>query len=495
MIEQQQNVIPLLRGNPAALQEANRDELIELYTHYRTMSNEMLRRAIVEFNRIDLLATLILGYEISPMHLELLKFQFSHAKTLQLAFRGAGKSTVCTVTKTIHYLLKDPNLRICLASKSSGNSEGFLKEIKGHFENNQRLEEVFGVYFDPRKVTKWDNSEIEIVPRTRHSKEASITCVGVAGTIVSKHYDVIISDDLVDEDNSRTKHMRDKARTWFYQTLDPCLMPPDPSVPHRGEHHILGTRYHYDDLYGHFIKHEFKDQHNIIPGLDENEQSPWPEKYPPSWFKKKKEYAGTIIFNAQYQCDTEAMKGEVFEYDDCQVIDDSEIPAGLRIYMGTDLAVTEKTVNDQFASVVIGLDRDQTIYVLDCLLRHIGWAEQMKVWKALYKEWDPIRAGIEANAYQDVFRQAIKEEDKDYRVIPIFTDKDKMTRAWKLQPLFENKRVFFRKGMANRSKLTEQFVLFPSFRLKDGLDAFDFAFRTSKKKRKKPRRNYEPGLI
>ena len=123
-----ENVIPLLEGNPNALKNASREELIELYTHYCSMTNELLRRAIINQNRVDLLATMILGYQVTPMHLSLMRYQFLHPKSLQLAFRGAGKSTVCTVTKTIHYLLKDPNLRVCLASKSSGNAEGFLKE-------------------------------------------------------------------------------------------------------------------------------------------------------------------------------------------------------------------------------------------------------------------------------------------------------------------------------------------------------------------------------
>ena len=484
------NVIPMI--NETNLEEANRDELIDVFSHYKSMSNELLRRAILENDRIDLLATQVLGYEIVPLHLAMLQWQFKHPHSIQLVFRGAGKTTTCTVAKCIHYLLKDPNLRICLASKSIGNSESFLKEIKAHFENNRRLEEIFGVYFDPRRVIKWDNREIEILPRTKHTKEASITCVGVEGTIVSKHYDIIISDDLVDEDNARTKHMRDKTKTWYYQTLDPCLMPPDPDTPHRGEHHILGTRYHYDDLYGHLISNEMEGCNQIIRALDEKDRSPWPERYPPSWFKLKKENSGTIIFNAQYQCDTEAMKGEVFEYDDCQVIDDSEIPNKLRIYTGTDLAVTEKTKNDQFAQVAIGKDKAKNIYVLDFFLGHIGWAKQFERSKAFYAKWEPIRAGIEGNAYQDVLRQALKAEDKDYRFIPIFTDKDKMTRAWKLQPLFEGKRVFFRKNMA---KLIDQFVLFPSHRFKDGLDAFDIAFRTSTKKRRGRSRENEPGLI
>lgn len=486
--------VSLLEGNPRALAQASRDELIEYLQHYRSMGNEYIRRAVLDRNRIDILATIVLGYDVKPMHLLMMQYQFLHPDNLQLAFRGGGKTTVCTIAKAIHLLLKDPDFRILLASKTTQNAKGFLKEIKSHFESNERLAEIFGTYYDPKKVVKWDETEIEVLPRKRSSKESSIVCCGVDATITSRHVDVIISDDLVTEDNSRTKYMRDQVRTWYYQTLDPCLMPPDPRVPHRGEHHRLGTRYHYDDLYGHLIKNELAEHHQIIKALDEEGNSPWPELYPPEWFKEKKEKSGTIIFNAQYQCDTEAMKGEVFSYDDCQVVDDKDVPSGLRKYQGVDLAASEKETKDnaQFATVAIGIDSSGNIYVLDYFLGYISFPKQIDKALEVYDEHDPIRAGVESNAYQKVFVQEIKDLDRDLRFVGIHTDKDKMTRALKLTPLFEGRRVFFRKNM---SPLIDQFVLFPGYKLRDGLDAFDLAVKASRRKRRRKRRTEEPGLL
>ena len=267
-----------MQGNPKALAEADRAQLLDLAQHYRSMGNEWLRRMIVVENRIDILALAVLDYQIQPFHLALLRWQFLHPDNLQLVFRGAGKSTVCTITKTLHLLAKDPNLRILIASKTNSQSEAFLKEIKGHFESNDRYQELFGEYYDPQRVNKWDNREIEVAPRTSKAKEASVTCIGVEGAVVGKHYDVILSDDLVDEENTRTKYMRDRVRQWYHQTLDPCLEPPSPTVAHRGEHHRLGTRYHFDDLYGHLMANELKRKTQIIPALDEKNRSPWPDK-------------------------------------------------------------------------------------------------------------------------------------------------------------------------------------------------------------------------
>lgn len=493
-------VTPLLSGNPRYLKTAERSQLIELYSHYRSMGHEWLRRMIRENDRIDILAGAVLGYEVKPLHLAIIQWQFRHTDNLVEVFRGSGKTTMGTVTKAIHLLIKNPELRIVICSKTAGNAEGFLKEIKGHLEDNALLNELFGPFYDPRKVAKWDNREIEILQKKKRTKEASITCVGVESTIVSKHYDVEISDDLVDEENARTGHMRKRTKAWYYTTLDPTIEPPSPDHPHRGERHRMGTRYHYDDLYGHFEANELKGHVLKIRALDDQGRSPWPEKYPPEWFEEKRNRNGTIIFNAQYQLDVAGMIGEIFQFDDCQVIEEGEVPDNLKVFMGADLAIKESEKADQFAIVVIGVDGKITsamdkcrVYVLDFFAGHLRFSEQRRKLIAYYDKWKPIRAGIEANAYQLAQVQELKEERPGAPFVALFTDKDKVTRAWKLSPIFETGRMFFVRGL---NILIDQLVLFPEYRLKDGFDALEIAIRAARKKTKKKRRRTKtPGLI
>lgn len=474
------------RPLPIDITTAERSELLQAVEYYRQMGDEWIRRQVIENDRIDILATVVLKYQIKPVHLALLRYQFQHPNNLQLVFRGAGKTTVCTVTKAIHYVLKNANLRILIASKTSGNASSFLKEIKAHFEENEDLIRIFGAYYHPKLCRKWDDREIEVLPRTVIAKEATITTVGVDGTIVGKHYDVIIADDLVDEDNARTEHMRNKTLTWYYKTLDPTLEPPDPSVPHRGDFHRLGTRYHFRDLYGHLIANELAKHHNIIPALSLDGRSAWHEKYPPEWFAKKRREQGLIIFNSQYQCDTEAMKGEIFEYDDCQLIEQDQVPENLNFYMGIDLAVGEGEQNDDFAIVVVGVDKADNFYVFWHYNSKIKFSAQTAKIFNVYDRFDPTRGLIEANAYQKVQFHALKDKDKDIRIHPKTTIKDKTTRAWKLQPFFQDKRMFFVKT-GNVHLLIEALVLFPNGN-KDLFDAFDFAIQASRYKKRKKRR-------
>lgn len=493
-------LISLADAQAGKLDKADRPQLLEILASCQSYRDEWLRRQIVCYNRIDILATEILGYVVEPFHLSMMRFQFAHPISLQLAPRGMGKSTICTITKIIHMLCCNRDLRILIASKTKGNAENFLKEIKSHLEGNVALIRIFGEFYDPKKVRKWDNSEIDVMGRTVLTKESSVTCAGVDSAVVSRHYDVIMSDDLVDEETARTKAQRDKARTWYYQTLDPTLEPPEAAFRFRGEHHHLGTRYHYDDLWGHLIENELKEHYQVIPALDENENSPWPAKFTSDFLKEKRRKAGTIIFNAQYQNDCEAMKGEVFRYDDCQQLPSDEYPDenDLKIFMGVDLAIQEKESADQFAICVIGVlgkigSGSEKYYVLDYYAGHLRFSEQTARIISMYNAYDPILCIVESNAYQLAQVQELKRKNANMRIRPHQTDKDKITRAWKLSPLFEDGRFFFKKGVMG--PLIDQLVLFPNHQYKDLFDALDLSVTAAKKRRRRKPLRREPGLI
>lgn len=496
-------VVPIIRGATAKLDKLERSELITVYQQYRTASNEWLRRQIVDNNRIDILASVVLGYEVKPYHLAMMIWQFKHPESLQLAFRGAGKSSVCTVAKCIHFLCKNRDFTIVIGSESKTNASGFLREIKGHLENNQKLIDIFGVFYDPHIVGKWDTHEIDVVGKKHFGKESTIMCTGVDAAITSKHFDCGIFDDLAVEENSRTDAGREKIKTWFYKTWTPLLKPPDSSVPHRGEHHGLGTRQHPEDIYSHLSNNELKGHVHTVPALDSRNQSPWPEKYPPAFFEDKRRKMGIILFGAQYQQDVDAMRGEIFQYDNCIQLNDSDWPTidSLIPYMGVDLAVKDKEKNSMFAITVIGIrgkiaDDKYWVYLLDYYLEHVRAADQLPKIIEFIDRWKPVRIGIETNQYQDIVRQYLKIERPNAVCYPIQTAIDKRTRAVKITPIFENKRVFFRAGGAH-ARAIDHLVRFPNGAYTEDLfDSFDHAHRAATKRPGRKRgRTTEFGLL
>lgn len=493
----------LKRIDPDKLAEADRRELWKFYEAKRSLRLAVLRHKIIKEHAIDVLAKEVLGYKVQPFHLAMMQFQFLHRDNLQLCFRGAGKSVTCTITKAIWYLLNNRDLRLLIASKKHKNATKFLVDIKNHLESNRLLIELFGQFKDPNPKTnlKWNEDEIIVLGRTKAQKESSITCVGVDGSLAGGHFDVEFSDDIVDNKNSQTLEMRDKIESWYNSILDPCMEPADKEVPFRGDRNRLGTRYHYDDLYGRWIARIQEDKLNghgntmhvnIIPALDDDGRSPWPEKWAPSELMARRRKYGIIIFNSQYQCNTDAMKGAIIQIDDCQEIAPSKVMemwnAGeLRAFMGVDLAISEKETADKFAIVVLGMDAMKRYYVLEHFSSQLRFIAQTKKIVELWKKWDVERIGIEKNGYQGAQLQALKDAYPDIPLRAIQQDKDKVTRAHRLSAVFEQKRVFF--TMPGNELLIEQIVLFPGYRYDDSFDAFDMAVSASKHKERKQRRD------
>ena len=482
---------------------------------HRAVEVEFLRDLILKESRIDLLMTEVLGYEIQDFHKILFdavqnnSLIISNTKNkrqvwnLTLAPRGFGKSTCLNIARCILKILQNPNIRILIASKTDTNAVSFLSEIKQKLLR-PKMAEVFGI----QQGTPWNDGSIRVRARTSDAKEDTIETIGIGGAIASKHYDLIIADDLIDESNSITDGQREKIHTWFFKVLDPCLEP-------HGEMSIIGTRYNPDDLYGYLIENvlTFKDEKGqvlkrhfsslpaLIPTPHADSQLPerkrytslWPEKCSVKFLLKKRKVLGTIIFNTQYQNDVAAMKGKIFRMEWFKYYSSVDLK-DLKIFQGVDLASKQAKNADRFAHVTIGFHSEtKKIYILNYhnVVAHFG--DRKRIVAEEFFKFDPIRVGIEANGFQRAFIQDLAQDDalKEIRAVPIFTEKDKVTRAWKLSAFFERGQVYVKEGMHD---LIEQLLKFPDGRYKDLFDALDLAMTSAFAGARKTRPS-EPGLL
>jgi phage terminase large subunit-like protein len=467
-----------------------RDRLVDLLSASRDLYNKWIRYQVIVNGRNDILAE-ILGYEVVPtLHFPIIRHQALHPQSMVLAFRGGGKTTIATITDAVGEIVRYPDIRLLIASKTLQNSQDFMKEIKGHFESNVLFREIFG---DLVGRNQWDERSIEVAGRTQSRKEPTIMTVGVDGAVASKHYDGIYADDLVEEENSRTEYMRNRLKRWFYSVLMPCLEPPDPNIPARGKLRVSGTRYHPEDHYDHLQKNELKESTLIVPALSADGQSAWPAKFSAEQLKKLRRTAGIVIFNAQYQCDCEAMKGEIFQYDHFERHPLSDFPKreDMKVYMGVDLAIGEKESNDKFALAVIGV-LDEHYWILAFEESRLRFNVQTDRILKYYKEFKPIWCGVEVNAYQKAQLHNLKDRLPSFRGMAITTIKDKVTRAWKLTPYFETGKVHFK----NSETLLMDRLVTRSATVKkhwDAFDALDLAFSAAHRRVRKARKPF--GLI
>jgi len=423
----------------------------------------------------------IFGYRIDEPHWNILKHYEQAQETLDLAPRGCGKTRIGNIGYVAWQAANNPNIRILIVSDTDTHAVRFLGTIKAVLESHPLIRQYYGNL----KGDKWTDHEITLKTRTDKTlTEATISAMGMySGAVTTGHYDIIIADDLINFDNSRTEGQRERSKEWVKTTMLPTLLP-------GGEIHCLGTRYHYSELWDcaqNELGYDTQIQCAIINEGLEDEHSLW-EWHMPLRTKivngrkikglmeirdgdENSSGIGSLIFNLQYQNNVELLKkGRIFLYDWFQFYE--SIPPDLKIFQGVDLSISEKETADYFVIVTVGIDNNMNIYVLDIFReRGISFNAQMETIKKKAKEWDPIRIGIEANAYQKALPQELIRTTS-LPIKPLTTIRDKVIRAQKRSGIVENGKVFIRKEM---HLFIDELVLFPDALHDDQFDGFDFA--------------------
>lgn len=463
------------------------EEMLEQADNKDAMIKYLIENASFEV-AYYLVCKYITKRSVQDLHKSIISNISSHKSTLDLAPRGFGKSTVGDVDYCITRILRDPNIRIMIGSKTQTQAQAFLKEIRTHFEQNENLLRVFGDW-KTHKDNVWNDREFTVNRRNIIKKEATVTALGASGAVISKHFDIIIGDDLVGLENARTERQRANLKEWFYSSLFPTLEPD-------GEIHILGTRYNPLDLYEDLIKSGSYTVNiqKAIQVVDGVECSLWEDKFTLEKLKQIRADSGKIIFNMQYQNDTELAKGKIFKakyfkyYEEYKLDYDFQTAKiriknaegvdqwkKVRVYMGADLAISEKENedNDYFVLMMVGVDDEKNVYVLEYVKERLTFNSQLNTIISYGRNKYPMveRIGVETNQYQKALAQELRRLSL-LPVININTSKDKVTRAMRRSANFENGKVFFREGMDD---LEECLLLFPEVDHDDLFDALDHA--------------------
>lgn len=442
----------------------------------------------------------IFGYTIWDHHQKILDHYFSEQETLDEAPRGCGKTRIGTIGYGAWRAVNDPDLRILITSDTDQHATRFLNTIKNAIEFHPLIKKHYG----DLKGDRWSDHEAILAGRTKILTESTFTAHGaMSGAVTSGHYDIILADDLVNFANARTEGEREKMIDWFKLTLLPTLIP-------GGEIHVLGTRYHFLDLYKVLegeLGYDVQIQRAIETDTQGEEISIWEPYMPlddrvegidPRTGKPKitkglrtiRDKVGSIVFNLQYQNDVALMmKGDIFQFDWFKYFDFTTVNgeqvleredgqmvklSDLKIYMGVDPAVSEKDTADYFVICIIGISKTKPIdcYVLDIVRDRFSYEMRAQSIAKKWNQWKPRVVGIENVAFQKDFCDRIRHTFPFIRVKEIKTTRDKVSRAYNRSGLVQNGHVWVRSGM---SRFVEELCLMPGGEHDDQFDGFDFA--------------------
>lgn len=465
-----------------------RYEALDRFHESHQRRNEYIRRLILEDDRVDVFAEKLCKRRFDPVHEVLIDFEKSNKTTLQLAPRGWGKTTISTCVWIAYKIIKNRNLRILLASETATQAWDMLSEIKGYLISDP-VAEIFG----DLKGDIWHEAAFNIAGRTINAKEKTVFTCGADGAVTGGHFDEIHADDLVSFKNSRTDAGRQKIIDWFRLTLLPTITDVETEI------HVKGTCYHPDDLYAHLMQNDpkFNKTVQIIPALNpETQESNNPDYFSNEFLIGQRESMGTPFFNAQYQQDASGVQGEIFDAEHFRHY--RTLPKGLIKFTGVDLAIGDKDRHDCFAIVTIGIDpKSMHIYILDYRKVKLSILGQNELILRKVEIHNPIRVGIESNAYQRAKLQELKSHKRFKKIpaVPVYTKEDKLTRGQRLAVRYERGEIWHHESEKD-GELESDLTGFPDARYKDLVDALDIAIRTAfRKKKRRSKRNQEVGII
>jgi len=418
----------------------------------------------------------VFGYSAAKHHREMLEFIFEAMYARQNAVvlepRGAAKTTWGNTISASWLTSMFPDLRIGLISNTATQALDFSRAIRFTLESNEKHREIFGDCVSP---SKWRDMEwLHRQSKWHGSKDVTLYAAGCGGAIISKRFDIILCDDILDEENTLTPEAREKVEKWFFQTLLPCLTPDGVVI-------ILGTRWAEDDLYEKLITPVEKGgrgwRSKVVSALrptgkDDEVESYWEEHWSRKTLLAKRVELGTPLFMCAYQNDISGlMEGSVFQSRHFQYYD--ALPEGAyTTVMGVDLASSEKERADYTARVTTSRDQQGNYYVRAYYQdrRETGHA---KFISDGYNAFNPGLVVVESQQFQSTL---VQEVMRDYPHIPIegkASDTDKTTRARAVAAKYEAHKVFHHRSL-EKSDFETQLKTFPKGH-DDLVDALGFS--------------------
>lgn len=433
--------------------------------------------------------TKYMGYRNAGFHEELydlLQNRFSPLKKypdrlkqyLLLWPRGHAKTTTVTFNYVSWLVGNYPNIHVNIVTKTASLAEEILTALITRFETDLKYQQVFGV-LKPRQTRKWTNREI-IVDRDEISKDPTIKATGLMGPITGGRSDLIVCDDIIDEENIRTRLQLEKVSTWFNKVLYPTLYPWGAVIS-------IGTRWSYADIYTELLEKwkPYTDVKQAIEIVDGKETGKvlWPEYWSLEKLRKRRLEIGTIIFNCQYQNDPTSMEGELLRAEWLHPWDKPP-PAWCEYYAGLDPSLGEY---DYFGIATLAYDRkkDQR-YLVDVWAEHLPFPDIMKnKIPLLHNQYRYVKMYMETNFWQKLLMDM--PELKGLPIVGVTTVRDKTSRFITMSSHFESERILVNPLLLRNSEFWTEWVQFPRGQYDDALDSTEIVVcKTVKAKPLKP---------
>jgi len=390
------------------------------------------------------------------------------------------KSTVITNGLTIQDILsshgdypleKWGGQEVCVGifSHTRPIAKGFLREIKTEFEDNEYLKDLFPdiFYLNPqRESSKWSEDDGICVKRKHNRREQTVEAYGlVDGMPTSRHYTILLYDDVVTDKSVTTPEMINKTTEAMALSYN--------LGSRGGVKRIVGTFYHFNDTYRQLIKLDAY-KLRFYPATHNGKKNGKPVLMTDEQYKqKRKEAISSYVFACQILLDpiadqAQGFKEEWFRF--CGYQDGVH----MNRYLLVDPASAKKRGSDYTVMLVMGCAPDGNDYLLDGVRDRMNLTERTNTLLRLHREWMPNKVGYEKYGMQCDIEHIKEVQDRDnYRfdIIELGGNMSKEDRIRRLVGPMEEGKLYFpnhirqvnleKKGYDLVADAVEEFKSFP----------------------------------
>ena len=320
-----------------------------------------------------------------------------------------GGKTWQLIPYVLWRLGNNPSLRIAWASNTYGQAERPVKAIMQYLQRSAELRRVF-----PRlkaSTRKGDTFGVHAltVEREEISKDPSLITCGAYGSILGARIDLLILDDVIDFENTRSVEHREKFAEWVSTTLFSRLTDGAQVI-------VVGNAWHRDDLL-HKLAANPRFVSMKCPLITPAGQSSWPEKWSLARIEAKRQEAGPLHFARLYMCEVRDDASSRFQrswLDQARErgrgrsfidgVRTSTLPAGFKVYTGVDLGVRQHSGSDPTVLFTILVHPNESREVIDI---QAGTWQAPEIVQRIYDVHSRFHSIIyvEDNAAQDFIRQ------------------------------------------------------------------------------------------
>ena len=370
--------------------------------------------------------------------------------------RGHGKSSTITFGKTIQDILNDPEITFGIFSHTRPIAKAFLRQIMREFEGNKVLHKAFPDILwgmDTRQSPKWSEDDGIIVRRKSNPPEATIEAWGlVDGQPTSKHFKVLLYDDIVVEGSVTTPEMIEKTMKALEQSYNLS----NETFVRR----FAGTRWHFNDAYRTVIDRGTavpREHPGTVDGTEYGDPVFWTKE---SILEKRRDM-GPHTFAAQILLNPKADSLKGFKREWLRYY--STAPTKTNNYVLIDAKKKKKKGSDYTAMWVVGLGTDGNYYALDIIRDRLSLTERTERLFALHRKWKPLQVRYEKyGAMADIEHIKTEQEKQQYRfdITEVGGQTSKVDRIGRLTPVSEKGKFYLPKPLhvTNYEKVTVDLV-------------------------------------